>query len=220
MDIGIAFSFVTQDDEWVSKVAIASVIVLVGFLTFGLGLIPLVGWSVEIARRVIRDEQPTLPDWSNFGGLIKDGLKVVAGVIVWFLPIIILGICAGIVGVAVGGRGNDDLGVSLVSSVISCLSIPYGILVALLLPGMVGELADHGEFGRAVNPGNAFRHLSANIGGFVIAALMTTFGMSLLQTIGAFLCLVGVLPAVAYGQAVLGHMYGQAYKQALSAEAA
>ncbi len=214
MDFGASFSFVTQDEEWIKKIAIGAVLVLVSPFTLGISLIPLVGWGLEISRRVIRGTEPTLPDWSDFGQLFTDGIKLIVGALIWSLPLIILSICGSIIGVVVAEQGGGDDFAGILSALVSCVSVPYGLLVALLLPSLVGQLADHGEFGRAINPMNAFKLLGANVGGYVLALVVYAIVVPLIQLVGLLVCIVGVLPAYAYGQAVLGHLYGQAYREA------
>lgn len=216
MDFGAAFSFVTADEDWVKKLAIASAIALVGLITFGLAMIPLAGYGLAITRRVTEGTEPVLPEWTNFGELIMDGLKMVAISIIWSLPIILLSACLG--GAAALLAGDDGGTVpTLISTLISCISLPYSILMALLLPASYGHLAYTDEFGAALNPANAFKILRENIGAYVIVALVWIFLVPIITSIGALVCLIGLFPAVAYTTAVMGHLMGQAYKGAQEA---
>lgn len=212
MDFGAAFSFVTADEDWIKKLAIGAVIALVGILTFGLALIPLAGYGLAITRRVTEGTEPVLPEWTNFGELIMDGLKMVAISIIWSLPIILLSVCVGGAAALLG----DDNGTipALISTLISCISIPYSLLMALLLPASYGHLAYTDEFGAALNPVNAFKILRANLGGYVIVGLVYVFLVPIITSIGALICLIGVFPAIAYTMALMGHLMGQAYKTA------
>ncbi len=143
-------------------------------------------------------------------------MKFILGALIWSLPLILLSMCGGAFSALVSEGGSDDAAAAAFSVLISCISIPYGLLVALLLPSLMGQLADHGDFGRAINPANAFRLLGANVGGYVIAFLIYAFVVPIINLIGVLLCLVGVLVAVPYGQAVTGHIYGQVYREAAS----
>jgi hypothetical protein len=214
MDFGAAFSFVTADPDWVKKLGIASVVALAGVLTLGLALIPLVGYAVAISRRVSEGTQPVLPEWEDFGQLFMDGLKIVGIGFVWALPIILISACVGLVGALLTGQTDDATASSLLSILVSCVSVPYAILLALIQPAAIGHLAHTGNFGQAINPLNAFKILRANVGGFVITALVWIILFPILQSIGLLICIIGVFPAIAYGTAVLGHLVGQAYKGA------
>lgn len=216
MDFGAAFSFVTADEDWVKKLAIASAIALVGILTFGLALIPLAGYGLAITRRVSEGTEPVLPEWTNFGELIMDGLKMVGISIIWSLPIIIISAC--LAGASALFASEDTGTVSAVISIVSaCISLPYSLLLALLLPASYGHLAYTDEFGAALNPANAFKILRANVGAYVIVALVYMFLVPIITSIGALICVVGMFPAIAYTMALMGHLMGQAYKGAQEA---
>jgi hypothetical protein len=222
MDIGLSFSFPFEDEKWVQKLLIGAVIVLVGIITLGILLLPVVGWGLEIVRRMIRDERPILPEWQDFGQLFVDGLKIFALAFVWSLPIILISACFGLVAGFAGAAGSgggygsnvQNVTSSLVSLVITCISLPYGLAVSILLPAAMGILADTGDFGRTLNPSHAFRLVRDNIGTYLLAWLVGAVAMFVLQIVGTIACLIGYLPAFAYGTAVVSHLYGQAYRVA------
>jgi hypothetical protein len=212
MDFGAAFSFITADEEWVKKLAIASVVALVGILTAGLAMIPLAGWMLEVTRRAKSGTEPVLPEWTEFGQLIVDGLKMIVIGIIWALPIIILSACVGLVSAFLSsGQGSNDAFPALLSTLVSCVSVPYSLLMALILPPAYGYLAVTGDFGGAINPATAFKILRENVGGYVITALVWIFLVPIIESIGILICIIGLFPAIAYTTAVIGHMIGQAY---------
>lgn len=211
MDFGAAFSFVTADEDWVKKLAIGSGLALAGLITFGLALIPLAGWSLAIARRVMDGTQPMLPEWSDFGQLTIDGLKMIAIGVVWALPLIILGACAGAASALLAEQASGETISTVVSALVSCLTVPYIILLVLLEPAAFGHLARTDQLGEALNPATAFKAVRANIGAYVIIALVYLFLVPIIQSLGSLLCVIGVFPAMAYTAAFTGHLIGQAY---------
>jgi hypothetical protein len=218
MDFGAAFSFVTADEDWVKKLAIAAAVALAGIITLGLAFIPLAGWALAITRRVSEGTQPVLPEWDNFGEYVMDGLKMVAISIVWSLPIIILSACVGLISAIVSsGDSNAETAVTLLSTLSSCISIPYSLLLALLEPAAFGHLAHTDNFGQAINPASAFKIFRENVGGYVLTAVVWVFLVPIISLIGVIVCVVGVFPAIAYSSSVMGHLMGQAYKGSLEA---
>lgn len=216
MDFGAAFSFVTKDEDWIRKLAIGSALALVGIF-LGLGFIPLAGWMVAIARRVIKGEEPELADFSDFGELIKDGLKLIVVGFVWALPVIILAACISAVGALADGQmqSNSAATVSAILSACTALfAIPYSILLGLMIPAAIGELAAGEELGSVINPANALKLVRSNPGGYVIAWLLGGIVAGVLSFVGTLLCIIGVFPAMAYSYAFMGHLYGQAYSGA------
>lgn len=221
MDIGLSFSFPFEDEKWVQKLLIGAVIVLVGIITLGILLLPVVGWGLEIMRRLIRDEHPILPEWQDFGRLFIDGLKLFAVVLVWSLPMIVLSACLGVAAAVAGGggvpsgaygSGAQNAMSTLISLVSTCISLPYGLALSILMPAAMGILADTGDFGRALNPSNAFQLVRANAGTYLLAWFVGAVALVVLQIVGTIACVIGYLPAIAYGTAVVGHLYGQAYR--------
>lgn len=217
MDFGAAFSFVTADEDWAKKLGIAAVLSFVGVITFGLAFIPFAGWILAITRRVSQGTEPVLPEWTDFGTLVMDGLKMIVIGVVWSIPIILLSACNAAVSAIIGSQGGDETIITVVSILTSCISIPYGILQALLLPAAFGHLAFSDKLGEAINPVTAFKVLRENFGGYIITALVWIIVVPIIQSIGLILCVIGVFPAIAYSTAVVGHMMGQAYKGAKDA---
>ena len=217
MDYGQSFSFVWKDPDWIKKIAIASIVALVGLITAGLVMIPLGGWMVAIVRRVIRGEEPPLAEWADFGSLIIDGLKIVVVAIVWSIPLMLIVGCFSTVAAVAANQDQAATFTSILSILNACVSLPYGVIMGLLLPASIGEIADHGQLGKALNPANAFKLVRANPGGYIIAWLLAGIASGILSTVGTLICIIGVFPAIAYAAAMTGHLYGQAYKVAQAA---
>ncbi len=212
MDIGAALSFVTQDKDWIKKILIGAVLVLTG-----IGMIPVLGWTLEITRRVIRGDMEPLPEWAEFGKFIVDGLKLIVVAIVWSLPYVILSACLAGIGTALGNSASQSdvtTATTILSVCLGVIALPYFIVYGLLLPGMAGTLAEKDSLGAAINPVNAWKLVRANIGGYVIAFLVGDIFVSVATFVGTLVCVIGLFPATAYAYAVLGHMYGQAHRKA------
>jgi hypothetical protein len=218
MDYGSAFSYALQDKDWLKKLAIAAVLVLTG-----IGMIPVLGWMMEITRRTIRQDPQLLPEWSDFGRLIVDGLKLMAGALIWLLPYILLSACLGGITAVIGGQASSQSGVQNVGLFLNvCLGVvalPYFIIFGLLLPGMEGILADTNSFGLAINPLNAVKLVRANFGGYLISWLGAMVISMLAFIVGTIVCVIGIYPAAAYSNAVIGNLYGQAYRVAREKDA-
>lgn len=202
MDYGKAFTFITEDKDWVSKALVGVVFALLTPF-FGLGIILLAGWAIAIARGVIRGEAQPLPDWSEFGQMFVDGLKGFVVGIVWTIPVWVLSLIGAFV-------GNDAFG-----ALIGLCSAAYGIVVGLLFLGAFGMLADDRPFGEVINPMNAWRVVSANLGDSILTWIVIVIGVSVSAMIGTILCGVGIVLGIAYGYALSGHLYGQIYRQAM-----
>jgi hypothetical protein len=217
MDIGKAFTFVFEDEDWIVKVLIAAGILLVGVLFSWLLLIPLIlaaallsGYSVEITRRVIRGDVQVLPEWDNWGELIADGIKVIVIGIVYALPAIILSLCLGIPSGALADQAEGLS--SVLSLLLSCLNFLWSIAISILLPAAIAFYVAKGELSAAFRFGEVFAFVRDNIKTYLITFLMTWVA-SFVGGLGAIL-ICGWLVTAPYGWMVTGHLYGQAYLEA------
>ncbi len=84
-----------QDEKWLEKVAIGSVVSAVPILNFCA-----MGYIVTLLKGVIRKTKETLPEWSNWGKLFSDGIIFFLVCFVYeLMPVLIFAI-----GAAVGTR--------------------------------------------------------------------------------------------------------------------
>src|SRR3954468_17915765 len=112
MDIGKAFGFVFEDEEWVSKVLIGGLIFLIPII----GQIAVIGYSLKVAQNVMQGNPRPLPTWSEFGDHLMRGLYAFVIQLVYALPAVILaGVfgCAVISASAAAGRTSERAGAGI-----------------------------------------------------------------------------------------------------------
>ena len=213
MDYGTAFSYITQDSDWLKKLAIGALLAFTG-----IGLIVILGWSVEVTRRVIQGDPEVLPDWSNFGELAMNGVKLLVVGFVWMLPVILVNACLVGAGITAGNQmASQDDAATLLLILNGCgmlLTMVYAIVIGILLAPAAGVLADSGSLRDALSFSNAFNLVRANAGDYITSVLLGGAALMILSSIGSLICMIGVYPAITYGYAVIGHLYGQAYRNA------
>ena len=212
MDFGRAFSFVFDDQDWIKKVAIAAVISLIPIV----GPLLLAGWGFRVTRRVIQGDPTPLPDFSDFGGTLVDGLKVAVIGLVYMLPVILVQSCNGGILAIAGQQPNDDAMATIVAisqACFGCLALLYSIFIGLVLPAAIGRLADKDELKAAFRFGDVIGLVRDNVGAYAIV-LLGSLVAGLVASLGVIACVIGVLFTSAYSFAVNGHLIGQAYQQA------
>lgn len=215
MDIGKAFGFVFDDDQWITKILIAAAILAAGVFFSWLLLIPLIlavlllnGYEVEIIRRVINGESPVLPEWDNWGELIMDGLKLLIIEIVYALPIILVSACLGPVA-GITAEESQEMS-SLFSGFMGCLNFLWGIVLALFLPAATAFFVAEGEVSAAFRFGDVFGFVRDNFGTYVVVAVISWIA-GIIGGLGLLLCGVGFLVTAPYAGWVTSHLTGQAY---------
>jgi hypothetical protein len=215
MDIGKSFTFVFEDEAWLTKILIMAAILFLGVFFSWLVLIPAIiaaalinGYMVEIIRNVLRGQLDELPEWDNWGDLIVDGLKVIVIQIVYALPAIIVGLCLSIAMTAAGNNGEGF--VVFLSVVMSCLILLWAIVVSILLPAATAIFAATNDLGAAFHFGEVFALVRDNLSTYLITFIMSWVA-SFIGGLGSIVCGVGAFITGPYGYMVTGHLYGQAY---------
>lgn len=222
MEFGRAFTYAFEDSEWIKKIGIAALVILIPIV----GGIILMGWMLEITRRVIINDPQPLPDWSDFGGFLSKGFKAFVVTLAYTLPVILIVICGQTVTLASAAAlsdSNPDAAntVALVAGLcMGCFALIFGILAGLLIPPALGNLAATDELGAAFRFGEVFGLLRAAIGPYLMSIVAVFLAALVLSPIGGLICGIGALATSAYLQVVSGHLYGQAYKVAKANTAA
>lgn len=221
MDIGKSFAFVFEDKEWITKILVAAAILLLGILFFWLLLIPtiialalLLGYSVEIVRRVIRRDSQLLPAWDNWGALIADGLKVIVIGIVYALPSIVASTCLGIpIGILNNDANNPNAFAGFLSVILGLFNFVWAIVMSLLVPAAIGFFADTGDLGAAFRFGEVISLVRNHFVTYLVTFLMSWVAQ-IVGHLGTIVCGVGWLATFPYSLMLTGHLYGQAYLEA------
>jgi len=135
------------------------------------------------------------------------------------LPIVLLSMFLGILSSLLGVDGSNVSDAvaaiyTLISVCTGLFSVVYGVILAVVLPAAYANFLAKGSLGAGLNFGEVFRLVRAAPGTYLLV-LVGSFIVGLIAPLGVILCFVGVLATYVYGMAVMGHLYGQAYNQAL-----
>lgn len=209
MNLGKAFTYVFDDPDYIKKVGIAALMSLIPIF----GTFVVLGWGIEITRRVIRGEARPLPEWTDYGRYFTDGLKAFVVILVYLLPVILLNSCLQLAMIPLQNSSSGDvmaMAISGIALVSACLSIILGIGTGLMLPPALAIYAETGQIGAALRFGDVIALLRANFGVYVLT-LVGIFISSFVAGLGMIACCVGVVVTIALSTAVNAHLYGQAY---------
>ena len=214
MDFVQAFTFPFQDQDWIKKLAITGLISLIPIV----GWIVVLGWSLEVARRLIRSEAPVLPDWSNFGGNFSLGIKGTVISLVVSIPLIVLYLPFGALSFF-SDREQLATALTIVAICTGCLALLYSIVVMFALPAAFGQLAATDSLAEAFKVGRLLSLIRAAPAAHLIVILGLIVS-GILAPLGSIACGIGVLFTLAYSFAANGHLYGQAHVEAAKAAGA
>jgi len=206
MDFGKAFSFVFEDEDWLKKIAVGGLFSLIPVI----GIFVVLGWGVEITKRVINGDPEILPDWSDFGGYLTRGFMVFLVAFIYLLPVILLQACSSLPYLYEAADETLLTIFTIVTVCFGCLTTIYSIGAYLLLPAAIARYAATGEVSAAFKLGEVFKMVKNNIGTYAMV-LLGGIVASLVASLGVIACGIGVLFTSVYSFAINGHLWGQAY---------
>ncbi|HEY3290992.1 MAG TPA: DUF4013 domain-containing protein [Anaerolineae bacterium] len=225
IDAGRAIQHPFEDKDWVSKIAIGSVIALVPVFNFTLN-----GYMLAVMRNTSRGHDVPLPLWENLTGYLIDGLKMFVVQLMYAIPILALGLGLMVLTFVAGLLTNHfDSASDAITTVYGllvtgtgCIVFVYLLAFSFLLPALYIGLARTDEIASALRIHDIVATMRKDFGSYVLVAvtpvlfiILFTFLYMLLGLIPFVnICLSCITyPAlflmVPYFSIVLGHLYGQ-----------
>jgi hypothetical protein len=210
VDIGKAFSYVFEDESWVSKVLIGGLIFLIPLI----GQIAVLGYSYKVAQNVARGAERPLPEWSEFGDMLARGFMGWVITLVYALPAVALGLIMAAITV-VSAANESERGGAVAGLTTLCLFpliFIIAIACAIAAQSAVARYLATDEVGQAFKFGEVFASLRANIGAWAMLILVSILA-GFVGSLGFVACGVGILFTSFYAQLVIGHGLGQTIRQ-------
>ena len=219
MDIGSAFTYMFDDEDWIARLAIGGGIMLAALILspilVGLALfLPISGYMIEVLKNV-RDGRPVpLPEWSDFGTLFGKGLIVFVIGLVYNLPAILFSCLSAGTSIALQ-EADPDMAATLgiASACLSCVQVVFSLLGNALLPAAIIRYAEYETLGSAFQFGEIFSFISGNIGDYIIVLLLSWVA-GLIAMFGLILCGIGIFFTAFWSVLVSANLYGQLARKA------
>lgn len=228
MDIGSAFTFVFDDDDWIKKLAIGGGIAIGGLILLPLLLVgvllwfPLGGYMLQVIKNVRDGHEKPLPEWDDFGGLFKTGFYVFLIGLIYNIPSLIFS-CASTLAQQAPQMTDLDSNVAgtliTIGTCLGCIQIILGLAATILLPAGLIRYAQYDTLGAAFQFGEMFSFIRENIGDYIIAVILSWVA-SFIAFFGVILCVVGVFFTTFWASLVTANLYGQLARKAQASEMA
>lgn len=205
IDVRQALTFVFKDERWVRKILVGAIFAL-GPIAI-IGIFFLVGYLVEILRRVSTGSDEPLPEWGgNFGTYLRQGFPAAWGVFIWLVPFAALWLGSGL---AVGAYGDaESITVQLVFGI--AMMVLANLYAAVVLPSVLGRFVATTRFGSMFEFGQIFESIRRV--GVRFLAVWIVHLVVLVLTFATIWMIVAIIFTSAYAAMALGHVYGQAVR--------
>jgi hypothetical protein len=222
MDIAKAFTYMLEDENWVTKLGIGAVLTFFSWLLLPIPL--LVGYSVAVLRNVRDGYERPLPEWDDWGKLFMDGLFIMIAQFVYTLPLLLL-LCVITVGM-VASAGMAELSEEMaVASFLAtfglsaCFFLLWYVAFIFISPAIMIQYGRTGQLGSCFRFGEVIAIVRRNMADiliiFMIVLVITFVFLGLTSVLSAIFCIgqvISLLITVAFSPYIMmvsGHLYGQ-----------
>ncbi|HHJ06656.1 MAG TPA: DUF4013 domain-containing protein, partial [Anaerolineae bacterium] len=129
MNIGKAFTYIFDDEEWFKKLALGGLIAIVPILNFAT-----LGYIVEVIKNVRDNNERPMPDWSEgLSQFFMSGVMVFVGLLVYSLPAILVACIFGVLSAALGSAMQDSGGDAAGTAFVLASICFFGVMFILAL---------------------------------------------------------------------------------------
>lgn len=222
MDFGRAFTFIKDDERWMTKIGIGVGITVLSFLLLGIPILLLVGYQLAVTRQVMEGKDLPLPEWDDWGKLFMDGLNLVIAIFVYTLPLwIILCLGLGVFLLPALGSGNDDVmaalgGVAVLTwFAMLCLVMLLAIGLTIVIPGIYIQYIRTNELSALFRVGEVVGIVRDNIADILMSMVANIGANLVLQIVNSALSWTVCVPLILglagpiWINISMGHLYGQ-----------
>ncbi len=211
-NLGDAFSFPFKGKDWFSKFALGAVFMVL--CLFIVGFFILAGYYVRVTQRVMKQEEPLLPEWDDIGGKLVLGFKFCLVYLIYTLPIILLYIplvAMAIIGEISGQQEAAGIFTGIYTLGLFVLVIPYSLLLYAFMPIITYRFAERESIGDALDIGTLFKLFAQNWQDTLIVALIAV-GVHSFAWVGIIGFFIGVFFTIMYAYLISSFLFGTLYR--------
>ncbi|MCD4753965.1 MAG: DUF4013 domain-containing protein [Anaerolineaceae bacterium] len=209
MNIGLAFTYQFEDEEWIKKLLLTGLIALIPIV----GQIYIFGWMMEIAERFATSSTEELPD-IDFGKYLGKGFSGYITTLVYSLPGLIIMIPGMIVPALAGYLGEDTAAMLIGITMVCCFGLGALVSIAASLvsfPAIVEVQMKDLKSGFQVK--RMFAILKGAIGAYLLSIVILALAVPIISSLGAIACGIGVIITLPYSISLYGALLGMAYSE-------
>jgi Protein of unknown function (DUF4013) len=208
MDIVENIKYPTTDSEWIKKILIGGILLIIPIINFIIG-----GYYIKTLRGSI-EGKPGLPEWDEWGDLFITGLMVaIIGFIYMLIPLIVLFVSIG--GALTAAISSGDFSAASISAIVggSLFSVLLMLIVYLVLPMALSIYAKEDSIGAAFRIGEILSRIKSVPGDYIISIIVLYALLFIVNLVAAIPILGWVIVIFAnfYITLVASKMFGEVY---------
>lgn len=219
IDYLLAFKFIFKDPAWVSKILIGGILVALGVFVVPLFIVE--GYFVRIVRHISSGEDFGLPEWDDWGELLKTGFKLTLVRFIYTAPLLFLIPFYALIPLLLSSFIESRQPVYMIFFMFLML---FSQSIFMVMGFAIGFwiLAVEIRFARERNIQSCFQFRSLysfiknNFKEYVPVFLMI-LGASYLGGLGMFLLYIGIFFTFFYSYCVKAHLEGQLLRKTTDA---
>jgi len=208
MNIGLAFTYQFEDEEWIKKLLLTGLIALIPIV----GQIYVFGWMMEIAERFATGSTKELPD-IDFGKFLGKGFSGYIATLIYSIPGFIV-MLPGIIASFFTGAVGEDAAIFIMIAMVCCFGLGALVTIAaslLSFPAIVEvqmkDLKSAFQIKRMV------AIFKGAIGAYLLAIVILALAVPIISSLGAIACGIGVIITLPYSISLYGALLGMAYRE-------
>jgi len=205
-----------KDPHWLKKLALGALFSFLGLFIFGSIIVQ--GYLLAYGERVTRAEPYPLPEWEEYGELLRKGFLGFVVAIVYALPLALVGFLIALISlpliVAANASGASANTVGWLVFLPLCggfaLFVPLLFLAIFIVPAAHAQLILHQhDLAAAFRFGVVFGLIRRHLGQYLLMTVLVFVASAFLSQIGQFACFVGVFATTFIAQLFQYHLLGQ-----------
>jgi hypothetical protein len=214
MDIAKSLTYQFEDPEWLAKMIVGGVVVLLGLLLtpiiIGLALLFILnGYMIEVIRNVMNGVEHPMPGWEKWGEWFSSGLKIFILELVWAIPAILFSLFGKISQMVAEGHSTAAAIGTLFVLIFGLLNLAWDVILLLVMPAIMVKFSKTEEMAAGFDFPFIFDFVQKEIVNIVIAAVVLIVAWVVGTIAGVVLCFIGLFPAMFWLGLVEAHLYGQ-----------
>ena len=207
LDYLAPFAYFFKDKDWLKKFVIASL------LTYTLiGAAPILGWTIEIVRRVGHGDEPEVPELSDWKIFWKLGGQFAFVNVVWLLPVL-LAVILLYLPLIFANSIKPEMLLIIFGGTLGCALVfllVYSIFYIFLFPSMMIRLVETGSAWKVMNPFQLWKLAQPHFTEHLTVFLIVGVGLlNLVLLVAPFTLFLLLPPMLVYTGLVSAHYAGQ-----------